>query len=330
MVNNRLLVIGANGRVGREIVHLANSNDLVSTVGFNALDITKPNDIHLMLRALKPTCVINCAAISNVDVCELDTNYNFMEVNAYGPARIAQACTTVGSKFIHLSSDYVYDCEDSKNPCTVDSPLHTVKTSCNQYATSKIIAELLLTALQTTTPISIVRTAWVFGNNKQDFVTAIVYKLIKLIIIYGTYNTTDKKITFETCIPDNMKLQVTDEEVGSPTYTMDLAEKLLMLAKCDIIPKCINLANSGVCSRYDMAQAIASIMGIPVTWIAKSTTYARERPANRPPYSAIDLTETQVFFNSKPRSWQRALEECLYTRGFVGQEFFKTHVHPKC
>ena len=262
MTFSNILILGANGMLGRD---LAAAFPDARLCGHKDLDITDEAAVKAYILAMKPDLVINAAAYTNVDGCEDDRETAFA-VNGDAPGYIAAACREVGAVLVHYSTDYVFD--GSKTEYVESDEPNPV----NVYGTSKLRGEQNIA--RNMDDYRIIRTSWLFGRHGKNFVEAI------------------RQLSWT-----NETVRVVTDQVGKPTYTVDLARKTVEIAEC---PSGIyHVTNDGVCSWYEFARAFAPNV-VPCT----SDEFPRK--AKRPAYSVLVNTKTGPM-----RPWKEALENYL-------------------
>lgn len=244
----KTVIIGASGMLGTDLC--AAFPDAVRFT-HDELDITDREQVLSVIKDLKPSLVINAAAYTNVDGCEADRQTAF-EVNGKGPYYIAEACSRVGARMVHYSTDYVFD--GSKKEYREDD----VTRPINVYGESKLMGERSI-AMALDDHI-IIRTSWLFGLHGKNFVETML-KLSK-----------EKEV-----------VTVVDDQIGKPTYSADLAMKTIEVSK--LSPGIYHITNDGVCSWYEFAGAI-----IPNVAPCKTKDYPR--PAKRPACSVLVNSKT--------------------------------------
>ncbi|CAM4470925.1 dTDP-4-dehydrorhamnose reductase [Paenibacillus tarimensis] len=275
----KLLVTGANGQLGQELVKLPAAEG-IEIVGYDreALDITDLDACRRVLAEQRPDVVIHCAAYTAVDQAEADPDGAF-RVNGAGTRNMAVAAEEIKAKLVYISTDYVFDGTgtspyneyDNTNPMTV-------------YGKSKLAGERLAQTL--CSRYFIVRTSWVYGKYGNNFV--------KTMLKLG---------------PEKQQLKVVHDQVGSPTYTRDLAELLVELAATDYYG-IYHASNSGVCSWYEFAKAIFEESKLDVA-VEPCTTSEFPRPAPRPAYSVMDASSLRANGLQPLRDWRDALKDYL-------------------
>lgn len=261
----RILVTGASGQLGydverelerRGIEHLGTSS--------RELDITDREAVERLMAAYRPDAAIHCAAYTKVDLAE-DEPERCWAVNADGTRNLAAACREIGAKLLYISTDYVFPGTGEQFRRT-DDPVSPVNT----YGRSKLAGELAVQSLLET--YFIVRISWVFGKNGNNFVKT----MLRLA---------------ET----KAELSVVCDQIGSPTYTADLAPLL-----CDMVQTerygVYHATNEGTCAWSEFAEAIFELAGRQVV-VHPIPTSAYPTRAVRP-------------LNS------RMSKECLHSNGF--------------
>lgn len=203
--------------------------------------------------------VVNCAAYTNVDGAERDEETASV-INGHGVGALAQACATVGSKLLHYSTDYVFDGQ-ARRPYTTVTERHPL----NAYGRSKALGERLIE--QAGCDYLIVRTSWLYASWGNNFVRTIA------------------KLAAE-----RPTLRVVNDQVGRPTSVEQLADaswKLLQTGASGIY----HVTDDGEGSWYDLACEVVDLTGANCQ-VVPCTTAEFPRPARRPAYSVLDLTET--------------------------------------
>ncbi|QHW31539.1 dTDP-4-dehydrorhamnose reductase [Paenibacillus rhizovicinus] len=274
----RLLVTGANGQLGQELVHL--SNDRVHIVGFgrDQLDITDLARCREVLGEVKPDGVVHAAAYTAVDKAESEPEKAY-RVNALGTRNLAIAAEELGIKLLYVSTDYVFD---GRGTAPYDEYDNTNPQSV--YGKSKRAGEVLLQSLSSRW--FIVRTSWVYGKYGNNFVKT----MLKLA-------------------GERDSLTVVADQIGSPTFTRDLGAFLIDLMQTEKYGV-YHASNTGTCSWYEFAQAIFEESGMPVR-TEPCTTEQFPRPAPRPSYSVMDHAAIRQNGLYDLRPWREALREFL-------------------
>jgi len=273
-----ILVVGCNGMLGRDV--MARFGVSARGVDIDDIDITSLDSTLKVIRTLKPSVVINCAAYTDVDGCETNVD-KAMQVNGEGVAYLAMATREVGARLVQISTDYVFDGSKGSPYLEYDPP-----RPLSVYGESKLAGEL--NAAHNPDHV-IVRTQWLFGLHGKNFVET----MLRL--------ATEKS-----------DIAVVDDQIGSPTWTMDLAaaiQALLTSGGRGIY----HAANSGYCSWNEFARAIFSECGKNIV-VNSMTTEALARPARRPLYSTLDCTRLEQDTGFRLQPWRQALKAYLTLR----------------
>jgi len=278
-MSQKVLITGANGQLGKELVELFTAKGFeVYGFGRDKMDITNQAQVQEMISTLKPNIVLHSAAHTQVDLAESEPEQAF-SINAYGTRNVAVAAEAVGAKLVYVSTDYVFDGTNDEpyNEFSPTSPLGV-------YGKSKLAGEQFVRDLHS--KFFIARTSWVYGKHGANFVKTML-KLGK----------------------ERKELSVVADQIGCPTYTLDLAHAILELVDTQKYGV-YHISNSGSCSWYEFAKEIFNISGITVQ-VNPCTTADFPRPAARPSYSVF--AHTAIYLNNftKMRSWEDALVDFL-------------------
>jgi len=248
--------------------------------GLYRCDITDREKIAGIIEKVMPDIVIHAAAWADVDGCELDKKKAYA-VNSAGTGNVAVACKSAGARMIYVSTDFVFDGRKTSPYREADKtgPLCV-------YADSKLKGEAL--TREASEKNAVVRTSWLYGKNGKNFVDTIIAKA-----------------------KADGKLRVVDDQVGSPTYTVDLAGAIRRLIdKPEAIRGIYHVSNSGSVSWYEYAKAILKISGIKAK-VDPISSKELARPAIRPAMSAMDISKFEKITGYKMRGWKAALREYL-------------------
>lgn len=274
----KILVTGANGQLGQDVVSIFGGHHEVLGLGRDKLDITNLEQCVQLISAFQPDAIIHCAAYTAVDQAETDEDNAYL-VNAVGTRNLVVAAEKVGSKFCYISTDYVFDGQAAKPYQEYDNTNPT-----GVYGKSKRAGEVLVQSLSSR--YFIVRTSWVYGLHGQNFVKT----MLKLA-------------------QDRDHLKVVSDQIGSPTFTEDLANFLLQLVITEKYG-IYHASNSGICSWYEFAKAIFEEKGLNIT-VDPCTTEEFPRPAPRPKYSVMDHQSIRTNEFQDLRPWHDALKDFL-------------------
>jgi dTDP-4-dehydrorhamnose reductase len=273
-----ILVVGANGMLGRDLMALI--GDPARGVDIGEIDITSLESTERIIRTLKPEAVINCAAYTDVDGCETNAE-KAMQVNGEGVAHLAMATREIGARLVHVSTDYVFDGSKGSPYAEDDAPC-----PLGVYGESKLAGELNAAF---NPDHLIVRTQWLYGLHGKNFVET----MLRLAV-------------------EKDELSVVDDQVGSPTWTVDLSQAILALLKTGG-RGIYHAANAGFCSWNEFAQAIFEEAGLSVK-VNGMTTDELNRPARRPLYSTLDCSKLEQDAGFRPQPWRSALKAYLQLR----------------
>lgn len=289
-----ILVTGANGQLGNEmqiVARQSNDNYIFTDVcdGYEKLDITDLEAIRKTVKDNDVDCIVNCAAWTNVDAAE--TAGKIVEtLNATAPENLAKAMKEVNGLLIHVSTDYVFGGDPYNTPCKEDQ----MGTPTGVYGLTKLHGEQKIQA--TGCNYVIIRTAWLYSEYGKNFVKTML-------------NLTATK----------PQLKVVFDQVGTPTYALDLANAIstiiedykkdnaTMYSKTGIY----NFSNEGVCSWYDFTKLIAEYAGNFDCNIQPCHSNEFPSPVKRPAYSVLDKTKIKETFKVAVPYWMESLKRCL-------------------
>ncbi|MDQ0975143.1 dTDP-4-dehydrorhamnose reductase [Neobacillus niacini] len=275
----KVVVTGAAGQLGQDVLfELERKNHQAFGVDRQQLDITNEEDVLAFISKVKPDVILHCAAYTNVDAAEENEDAAY-QVNAAGTENLAKAAKLNGSKVMYISTDYVFD-GTANEPYEVDEPTQPL----GAYGRTKLAGEQLLQ--KHLDEFFIVRTAWVFGVYGNNFV--------KTMIRLGK---------------ERGEVGVVHDQVGSPTYTVDLAKFMVELMETDKYG-IYHATNSGVCSWYEFAVEIFKQANMNVT-VNPLTSDQFPRPAARPKYSVLSKKMIQQQGLQPLRDWKEALAAYL-------------------
>jgi dTDP-4-dehydrorhamnose reductase len=275
----KVLVTGAKGQLGTDLVLLLSDRGYeVYGYGKEELDITNFDQVKRVIREIHPDVVIHTAAYTKVDLAESEPDQAFL-INSYGTRNVAVVSEAVGAKLVYISTDYVFD-------GTATTPYNEFALTNPQsvYGKSKLAGEQFVRDLHS--KFFIVRTSWVFGKHGNNFVKTML-KLAK----------------------ERNELMVVNDQVGCPTYTVDLANCILDLIQTEKYG-IYHVSNSGQCSWYEFAKAIFEEAKIKVK-VNPCMTKDFPRPAPRPAYSVFQHMALNLNHYRKMRDWREALKVFL-------------------
>ncbi|MBI1344055.1 MAG: dTDP-4-dehydrorhamnose reductase [Terrimonas sp.] len=287
MSKKKILITGANGQLGKALRQLEAFYPEWAFVFLSREDLRIHHFelVRNFFRTIQPAFCINCAAYTAVDKAEEEEELAYL-VNAESVGVLAAICREHHTKFIHISTDYVFD-GNARLPYQTDSPTNPQTI----YGASKLQGERQ--ALEYNPDSIIIRTSWVYSEYGKNFVKT----MLKLM-------------------QEKNEISVVNDQVGSPTYAVDLAATLLTIVKrCDAdavnCPSGVyHFCNEGMISWYDFALAIKAYTGSTCT-INPIPSSAFPTAARRPHYSVLDCTSLQVTFGVTLKNWKESLEHCL-------------------
>lgn len=280
----KVLLTGSNGQLGRELTRQLEKKK-IDHVGYDIpeFDVTDKEKIAAIIAKEQPTVIINCGALTNVDGCETQRDLA-MAINAVGPKYLAEIARDQDMVLVQVSTDYVFDGagiikNGELRPYQETDPVDP-KTV---YGESKAAGEKAVT--ETTPKHFIVRTAWLYGDG-NNFVKTMLELAAK-----------------------HPQLTVVNDQVGSPTSTVDLAAAIIDLIETDHYG-IYHGTCEGQCSWYDFALEIFRLSGIDIP-VAAVTSEQFVRPAPRPKYSVLENKALNDLKMNNFRPWQLSLAEYL-------------------
>ncbi|MGD0352442.1 MAG: dTDP-4-dehydrorhamnose reductase [Dehalococcoidia bacterium] len=288
----KVVITGADGQLGTDLCQALNDFEVVPLTQ-NDIEITSMDSVRKALHKYKPDAIVNTAAFVRVDDCEAEQDKAFM-VNALGARNIAVVAQELEAKLVHISTDYVFggEPEPKRSPYTeFDVPI-----PLNLYGKSKLAGENLVQHL--CTRYFIVRTSSLFGiagamGKGGNFIETII-KLAK----------------------ERDELRVVNDQVFSPTYTPDLASKIVQLIATEYYG-IFHITNSGTCSWYQFAVEVLKLARLK-TPITPITSAEYPQKARRPNNSALDNYQLRLLGMADMRSWQEALKDYMTRKGHSG------------
>ncbi len=275
----RVLVTGYDGQLGYEVInHLEDHGVPCRGVDVRDFDLTDATAVNTYVSEYRPDAIIHCAAFTAVDQAETARDLCF-NVNVVGTENLARACLGIGAKFMYLSTDYVFD-GAGESPFEVSAP----RNPLNYYGQTKAMGEQ--TVMNLLNRFFIVRSSWIFGRNGQNFV--------KTMLRLGN----EKPV-----------LEVVADQIGSPTYAVDLAALLVTMIGTEQYG-IYHATNEGYCSWAEFAEAIMTAASLP----ARIKPIASEQfpaAARRPKNSRLAKTSLDQAGFSRLPPWPDALNRYL-------------------
>ena len=274
----KVLITGSNGMLGHDLIDvLDGKHELIKTTS-KSLDITDKDKVKDYIVNENPDIVINSAAYTDVDGCETNEEIAY-KVNGEGVKNLALACKVVDCPLVHISTDYVFNGENTK-PWMEDDEVGPISI----YGKSKLQGEEAIESILD--KFFIIRTSWLYGINGGNFPKT-------MLELAKTHDT----------------LTVVTDEIGTPTYTLDLAQAIAELIETEYYG-IYHITNSDYCSWFDFAKYIFEVKNIDVN-VVPVTAEEFARPASRPHYSVLN-NSNWVNNGFKPlRSYKEAIKDYL-------------------
>jgi dTDP-4-dehydrorhamnose reductase len=272
------LLISPDGMLGRAWEALLQERGLpFDGVSWPAIDFTKPETIDEFVRDGVQT-VLNCSAFTDVDGAETREDEATV-INGTGVARLADACRGVGALLVHFSTDYVFE-GDASEPYRTDHALAPL----NAYGRSKAVGERAIR--ESGCEHLIVRTSWLYAPWAKNFVR-----------------------TMRELGRTNSQIRVVDDQLGRPTSAEYLAARTLALVEKGARGT-FHVTDGGQCSWFEFATLVMKEAGLPCEVVPCSSAEF-VRPAVRPAYSVLDLSETEALLGPS-RSWRENVSDVLH------------------
>ena len=287
---SKVLLIGITGQVGRELQHTLTSLGKVIGVGRKELDLTQPEQIRAKIAEIQPDIIVNAAAYTAVDKAETETEVA-TAINANAPQEIAVAAEKIGAMVVHISTDYVFNGKNHTPYLETD-----ITNPLGAYGESKLLGEQGVR--DNCSRHIILRTAWVYGSRGHG-------NFVKTMLRLGE---------------GREELKVVADQIGSPTWSLNIAEaitNLLTKAQTDSnINGTYHFSNSGVASWYDLAVATfaeAKKLGFPlkIERVYPISTADYPTPAQRPAYSVLSKDKYVEATKIYPPHWRESLKAML-------------------
>lgn len=275
----KILLTGSNGQLGHDFKKIFNKKNIeYIATDYKELDITNDEDLNKFFQENEGiTHVINCAAYNDVDKAETDKKVWLL--NAEAPKKLAEFSKKIGAIFVTYTTDFVFDGEKN-SPYTEDDKTNGI----SEYGKSKAQGEK--DVLEAYDRSFVIRTSWVFGIANNNF--------NKQVINWSKSRN---------------ELNIVDDQVSVPTYSMDLAEfswKLIQTEKFGLY----HITNDGIASKYDQAKYVLEKLGWKGT-LGRAKTADFNLPAKRPAYSKLDSSKVEKLLGEKIPTWQSGIDRFL-------------------
>ena len=321
-----VLVSGANGQLGNEMRILAKYSqdkyiftdvNQVEGVETTILDVTDLEAIRTMVREHNVHAIVNCAAWTNVDGAEDPEKYEIVEkLNAIAPENLAKAMKEVGGLLVHISTDYVFGAELYNTPCKEDQ----IGTPTGVYGQTKLLGENKIIS--------------VLGSESSTFKVDMKgsYVIIRTAWLYSEFGKNFCK-TMMNLTATKPQIKVVFDQVGTPTYAMDLARVIVTILhdwkqETNILSSQLDedkrgsilgysksgiyhYSNEGVCSWFDFTKMIAEYNGVTSCNIQPCYSTDFPSPVTRPSYSVLDKSKIKSVFGVEVPYWTESLKQCI-------------------
>lgn len=286
-----ILITGGNGQLGLELQQILKTmkvnvgvinevyrNSNIKALSSKELDITDFERVMECVNEFEPKLIINCAAFTNVDNCEMDRE-SALRINALGPKNLAIAAERISVKLIHISTDYVFS-GNGKQPLTE----YDIPSPNTVYGKTKLLGESYIR--EHCSKYFIIRTAWLYGRFGKNFVFTII-----------------------NAAKEKRHLEVVDDQIGSPTNAEDLAYHILNIGLTEEYG-IYNCTGEAQCSWYEFAKKIIEFSQIECL-VKPITSENLNRPAKRPSFSVLENMMLNLKNMNRMRNWEKALEEFI-------------------
>ena len=282
----KVLITGAGGQLGWELVHVAPPEVCIFSLTRDQLDVTDLAQVEQQLRDFCPEMVINAAAYMAVDAAEAEPERAYA-VNAVGAENVAVVAAAAGISLIHISTDFVFSGSKASPylPTDVAHPLSV-------YGASKLDGERRILSIPSNNAL-IVRTSWMYSIKGRNFVKTILRML-----------------------EERETLEVVGDQIGTPTWSRGLAEALWEMALLGCLQGVYHWSDAGVASWYDLAVSVAEY-GYELGLLKRPASIFPVRtgdyplPAKRPAMSVLDKTASWRALKRTPLHWRQALKMML-------------------
>ncbi len=275
----KILITGSNGQLGRAInrKYEADSRYELVNTDVGELDITSVDAVLQMVDQVKPDIIINCAAHTNVNLCESDWD-NAYRINAIGPRNLSIAATRMNARMVHVSTDYVFDGSASSPYTEFDAT-----NPCGAYGKTKLEGENFVK--QFAKEFYIIRTAWLYGDGNN---------FVKTMLRLAETNET---------------VSVVRDQFGTPTSARVLTDMIAALIETDNFGT-FHGTCEGACSWADFAEEIFRLAG-RTTRVNRITTEEYPTPAKRPAYSVLENYMLKLTMGYEAEDWKTAIREYM-------------------
>jgi len=278
-----ILVTGAAGQIGHELVRLLAEHGDVVAADRSTLDLANPDAIVAAMRGARPACVVNAGAYTAVDLAEKETE-QARSINGRAPEILAEESKRLGALLIHYSTDYVFD-----GKRTTPYPEDAATAPQNVYGATKLEGEQAVAA--TGAHALVLRTSWVYGLRGKNFL-----------------------LTIRRLAAERDRLTIVADQIGVPNWCRVLAEATTRIVGSGLASAAergglYHLSSTGETSWYEFARAIVGDVAAPE--LVPITTAEYPTPARRPAYGVLATTKFESAFGFALPDWRDALARCV-------------------
>ena len=282
-----VMIVGCNGALGGQCARRFEAlGELVTGVDLPELDITDEDAVRARVEGVGPELIVNCAAFTDVDGCEQEREAA-RRVNADGPRFLARAARAAGARFIHVSTDYVFDGERAPPRAYAEDDCPSPQS---WYGKTKLAGERAV--MEEMPAAAVARTAWLYDARGSNFIKAILKQIL------GRKAST---------------LRVVNDQHGSPTWARRLAEQMAVMAGAET-HGIYHATAQGCCTWYELAQRVVAWSGADCT-VEPCDSSAYPRPATRPGNSILDNARLRQAGLEVMVDWREDLDDFLATCG---------------
>jgi dTDP-4-dehydrorhamnose reductase len=274
---DKILITGSKGMLGRDLVSIFRKNRYeVTAYDVSELDITDSSACDAVIENVKPDIIINAAAYTDVDKAEEEKD-KAKKINGDGAGNLAKTASKNGALIVYFSTDYIFDGKKKEEYTEDDKP-----NPISAYGRSKLMGEDKIK--DATDDYLIIRTEWLYGKYGNNFVKSII-----------------------NAASSGENLKVVNDQEGSPTYTVDLADATFRLIK-EKARGIINFTSTGHTTWFDFAELIMKKLKIGTLKVIPISSADLNRPAKRPANSRLALEKYIKITGDKPPDYQKALD----------------------
>lgn len=288
----KILIIGAKGQLGSDCCSILSRENDTLGCDIPKIDIGNPESVDRYIADARPEAIVNCAAYTAVDACEIERELAW-KVNAEGPKHLAIAASKLGSRLIHISTDYVFD---GKKPVPEAYSETDATNPLSQYGASKLAGERFIAEYAAN--YVILRTAWLYSGYGRNFLKT----MLRLAM----------------AAPER-ELKVVDDQYGSLTWSYTLAQQIKKLLSSEMTG-IVHATSEGYSTWYGAARYFLDAMKVPHN-LRPCTTADYPTPAHRPANSILANTRLNEAGTSTFVSWQEDVDTFvdLYRESLIAE-----------